>query len=68
MKFLFALAALAVASVSFASDSEDTMCVKQKDGTYYCKASGKFEKEPCCAVPSNPPAKPAPTPTPRARP
>jgi hypothetical protein len=58
MKTLSALALFAALSIAAAGD-KDTMCVKQKNGMYKCKASGKIEKEPCCEVPSNP----APTPT-----
>jgi len=41
--------------------ASDTMCVKQKDGTYKCKASGKIEKVSCCETPDN---NPTPTPHP----
>ena len=41
----------------FAGEPKETMCVKQKDGTYKCLASGKIEKEPCCDTPTNPPPK-----------
>jgi hypothetical protein len=54
MRFLSALALLSLASNVFGADLKETMCVKQKDGTYKCKASGKIEKEPCCETPSNP--------------
>jgi hypothetical protein len=37
------------------------MCVKQKDGTYKCMASGKIEKEPCCYIGNDP------TPTPKPK-
>jgi hypothetical protein len=58
MKLLSVLMMLAMATAAFA-DPKDTMCVKQKDGTYKCKASGKIEKVPCCDTPSNDPtAKP----------
>lgn len=46
---------LAMASIALAADPKETMCVKQKDGTYKCKASGKIEKTPCCDTPSNDP-------------
>lgn len=52
-KLLLALAALAMTTSVFAAPSKDTMCVKQKDGTYKCKASGKIMKQPCCDTPSN---------------
>lgn len=56
MKSLLAIIALvAFAGTAFASDHKQTMCVKQKDGTYKCKASGKIEKEPCCDTPTNDP-------------
>jgi hypothetical protein len=53
MKILTGLIALALATIAMAADPKDTMCVKQKDGTYKCKASGKIEKKPCCDTPSN---------------
>ena len=56
--------ALCFVAPAFAVDAKDTMCVKQKDGTYKCKASGKIEKEPCCDTPSN---DPKPTPRPRKK-
>ena len=56
------LAALAVATVAFGAETKENMCVKQKDGTYKCKASGKTMKEPCCNTPENEP-KPSPTPS-----
>lgn len=62
MKIAFAL--LALVSTAFATDPKDTMCVKQKDGTYKCKASGKIEKAPCCDTPAN---DPTPTPTPKRK-
>ena len=53
-KLLMALAALALTTSVFAAEpAKETMCVKQKDGTYKCKASGKVMKEPCCDTPSN---------------
>lgn len=55
-----ALASLTVAASVFAQPTKDTMCVKQKDGTYKCKASGKIMKEPCCDTPSNEPKAPKP--------
>jgi hypothetical protein len=54
--------ALAMASVVSGADKKETMCVKQKDGTYKCKASGKIEKEPCCETPTNPAPKRTPKP------
>ena len=63
MKALMVLAALALAPLaSGGANEKDTMCVKQKDGTFKCKASGKIEKKPCCDTPAN-----APTPTPRPK-
>jgi hypothetical protein len=59
MKLLPVLVVLVLASTALATDPKDTMCVKQKDGTYKCKASGKIEKKPCCDTPSNDP-KPTP--------
>lgn len=56
------LAVIAMGFTSLAADPKDTMCVKQKDGTYKCKASGKIEKVPCCETPSN---DPSPTPKPK---
>ena len=58
--FLFVLFALAVSV--FAVDPKDTMCVRLKDGTYKCKASGKIEKEPCCYIGST-----SPTPIPKPK-
>jgi hypothetical protein len=62
MKGTLTLAALSMAVVALGADRKDTMCVKQKDGTYKCKARGKIEKEPCCDTPSN-----APKPTPKPK-
>ena len=62
MRLLTILALLCLASTAFSNDPKETMCVKQKDGTYKCKASGKIEKEPCCATPLNPAPKPTPGP------
>jgi len=56
-------AALAIANVALGADTKETMCVKQKNGTYKCKASGKIMKEPCCDTPTNP----APRRTPRPK-
>jgi hypothetical protein len=57
VKYLRSLIVFAVfASTAFSSEQRQTMCVKQKDGTYKCKASGKIEKEPCCDTPTNGPA------------
>jgi hypothetical protein len=47
------LAAFSVATVALGADSKELMCVKQKDGTYKCKASGKIMKEPCCNKPDD---------------
>jgi hypothetical protein len=62
MRFLPILALLSLASSAFGADSKETMCVKQKDRTYKCKASGKVEKVPCCETPTNPPPKRTPKP------
>lgn len=58
MKALLSAIALlgVVTTAAFATNPKDTMCVKQKDGTYKCRASGKIEKQPCCDTPSNDPA------------
>ena len=63
MKSAILFAALAMATTALAVDPKDTMCVKQKDGTYKCMASGKIEKEPCCYIGNDP----TPTPTPKAK-
>jgi hypothetical protein len=55
MKLLPVLTTLALVTTAFGADPKDTMCVKQKNGTYKCKASGKIEKVPCCDTPSNDP-------------
>jgi hypothetical protein len=55
MRLLPFLALLSLASTAFGIDPKETMCVKQKDGTYRCKASGKIEKVPCCETPGNDP-------------
>ena len=49
------VAALTVATVALAEGSkkDETMCVKQKDGSYICKASGQKMDKPCCATPDN---------------
>jgi hypothetical protein len=61
MKIASTLVMLAMATTALAGNPKDTYCVKQKDGTYKCKASGKIEKEPCCDTPSNEPtSKPKP--------
>jgi len=49
------LVALTMATVASGADKKETMCVKQKNGTYKCKASGKIMKEPCCDTPQNEP-------------
>ena len=46
--------ALAMGSVAQGAKSKENMCVKQKDGTYKCKASGKMMKQPCCSQPEIP--------------
>jgi hypothetical protein len=54
MKSITALVALfALISTALGTDPKETMCVKLKNGTYLCKASGKIEKKPCCDTPSN---------------
>ncbi|PYJ10128.1 MAG: hypothetical protein DMF06_07605 [Verrucomicrobia bacterium] len=63
MKSLISLLTLfSLIATAFATDPKDTMCVKLKNGMYRCKASGKIEKEPCCATPSN-----EPTPKPKKK-
>lgn len=62
MKVILAFALFALVSTVVATEPKETMCVKQKDGTYKCKASGKIEKVPCCDTPDN-----VPTPTPKPR-
>jgi hypothetical protein len=54
MRFLPVLTLLSLASSAFGTQPKETMCVKLKDGTYRCRASGKIEKEPCCQTPTNP--------------
>jgi hypothetical protein len=57
MKSVIPLVALvSLTSAAFGTDPKETMCVKQKNGTYLCKASGKIEKKPCCDTPSNDPS------------
>ena len=62
-------AALAVLTICAApvigAESKETMCVKQKDGTYKCAATGEIMKEPCCETPSNEPAASTPKPKPK---
>lgn len=56
MNSLIPLVALvALISTAFGADPKETMCVKRKNGTYLCKATGKIEKKPCCDTPSNDP-------------
>jgi hypothetical protein len=62
MRFLPILALFSLASTGLGIDQKETMCVRQKDGTYKCKASGKIEKEPCCETPANPAAERSPKP------
>jgi hypothetical protein len=62
MKMIPAFMLCALLSTAFAAGPKETMCVKQKDGTYKCKASGKIEKVPCCDTPGN---VRAPTPKPK---
>ena len=54
-KVLPVLAALTVASIALAEGSkkDESMCVKQKDGSYLCKASGQKMEKPCCSTPDN---------------
>ena len=49
------LAALTVATVALGQDGkkDESMCVKQKDGKYLCKASGQKMDQPCCSTPTN---------------
>ena len=49
------LAALTVATVAFGADAkkDESMCVKQKDGKYLCKASGQNMDKPCCSTPTD---------------
>ncbi len=56
-KALPVLAAFTVASIASGEGSkeDESMCVKQKDGSYICKASGKKMDEPCCSTPDNEP-------------
>ena len=56
-KLLPVLAALAVASIALGEGSkkDESMCVKQKDGSYLCKASGQKMDKPCCSTPDNEP-------------
>jgi hypothetical protein len=62
MKAITLFLTLAFATVSLAQDHpKNTMCVKQKDGSYKCLASGKIEKEPCCDLGNDP------TPTPKPK-
>ena len=55
---LIFLLTVSLIAAAMGADRE-TMCVKQKDGTYKCKATGKVQKEPCCDTPSND-SKPSP--------
>ena len=64
MKLLTIFVTVAFATTGMAGERKDTMCVKQKDGTYKCKASGKIEKVPCCDTPSN---EPGATPKPKKK-
>lgn len=47
------LAALAVATVALGAEAKESMCVKQNDGKYLCKASGQKMDKPCCSTPTN---------------
>jgi hypothetical protein len=53
MKLLAVLTTFALATTALAAEPKDTMCVKQKNGTYKCRASGKIENKPCCDTPRN---------------
>lgn len=57
LAIVLAVSGLAITGLA---ETKETMCVKQKDGTYRCKASGKIEKTPCCETPE-------PTSTPKAK-
>ena len=54
-RVLAIVAAVTVATVALGEGSkkDETMCVKQKDGSYICKASGQKMDKPCCATPDN---------------
>ena len=54
-KVLPLIPALTVATVAFGQDTkkDESMCVKQKDGKYLCKASGQKMDKPCCSTPTN---------------
>ena len=54
-KMLPIIAALAVTTVALGEDSkkDESMCVKQKDGKYLCKAGGQKMDKPCCSTPNN---------------
>ena len=54
-KVLPVLAALTLATVAFGEDSkkDESMCVKQKDGSYICTASGQKMDKPCCSTPDS---------------
>ena len=54
------VALLLLASTALYAQPKETMCVKQKNGTYKCMASGKIEKVPCCDTPANPAPKKQP--------
>jgi hypothetical protein len=45
MKLLAVLTTFALATTALAAEPRDTMCVKQKNGTYKCRASGKDRKQ-----------------------
>ena len=62
-KVLPLIAALTIATVAFGEDAkkDESMCVKQKDGKYLCKASGQTMDKPCCSTPTSD-AKEAPKP------
>lgn len=58
---VLALVALSLAAAR-AGQPKESMCVKQKDGTYKCLASGQTEEESCCQTPAN---EASPTPRPK---
>lgn len=51
------LAAITFGTVAFGAEAkkDESMCVKQNDGKYLCKASGQKMDKPCCSTPDNSP-------------
>jgi len=51
------LAALTIGTIALGAEAkkDESMCVKQKDGSYLCKASGQKMDKPCCSTPDNSP-------------